>query len=156
MWGGRNNAVGSDTLSCFDTKTLEWSTPSVTGMVPYAKDGHSACLIGKKMYIFGGFTYLTDQYSQETHCLDLDTFEWSCVHAQGNPPSHRDFHTAVPIGDKMYIFGGRGDLNSPYNSQEEIYCPQVFYLDTKENKWVVADPYGVWPHGRRSHSACKF
>ena len=156
MWGGRNNAVACDTLSCFDTKTLEWTTPAVTGMVPYAKDGHSACVIANKMYIFGGFEYLTDQYSQEVHCLNLDTMQWSYIDARGTSPSHRDFHTAVAVGDKMYIFGGRGDLNSPYNSQEEIYCPQVFYLDTTEEKWVAVNPRGTWPEGRRSHSSCKF
>ncbi|XP_014363466.2 kelch domain-containing protein 3 [Papilio machaon] len=153
MWGGRNNAVACDTLFCFDTKQLEWSMPPVSGTVPYAKDGHSACVIRNKMYIFGGFEYLTDQYSQEVHCLDLDTLQWSFVDVHGAPPSQRDFHTAVPIGDRMYIFGGRGDLNSPYNSQEEVYCPQVFYLDTVKNEWVVANPQGTWPEGRRSHSA---
>uniref|UniRef100_A0A2A4K149 Kelch domain-containing protein 3 n=1 Tax=Heliothis virescens TaxID=7102 RepID=A0A2A4K149_HELVI len=153
MWGGRNNAVACDTLSCFDTKTLEWSTPTVSGMVPYAKDGHSACVIGNKMYIFGGFEYLTDQYSREVHCLNLDTLQWSYIDARGTAPSHRDFHTAVAVDHKMYIFGGRGDLNSPYNSQEEIYCPQVFYLDTIEEKWVAVNPGGTWPEGRRSHSS---
>lgn len=155
MWGGRNNAVACDTLSCFDTKKLEWSTPQVTGMVPYAKDGHSACVIKNKMYIFGGFEYLTDQYSQEVHCLDLDTLQWTFIDAQGTPPSHRDFHTAVAVGDRMFVFGGRGDLNSPYNSQEEIYCPQVYYLDTITETWVACNPTGIWPEGRRSHSACK-
>lgn len=155
MWGGRNNAVACDTLFCFDAKNLEWSTPVVGGMVPYAKDGHSACVIKNKMYIFGGFEYLTDQYSQEVHCLDLDTLQWNFVDVRGRPPSHRDFHTAVPVDHKIYIFGGRGDLNSPYNSQEEVYCPQVYYLDTIKEEWVVANPQGNWPEGRRSHSACK-
>lgn len=130
--------------------------PPVTGIVPYAKDGHSACVIRNKMYVFGGFEYLTDQYSQEVHCLDLDSLQWTFVDVHGAPPSQRDFHTAVPIGDRMYIFGGRGDLNSPYNSQEEVYCPQVFYLDTVKDEWVVANPQGTWPEGRRSHSACKY
>lgn len=153
MWGGRNNAVACDTLSCFDLTTLEWSTPTVSGMVPYAKDGHTACVIGNKMYVFGGFEYLTDQYSQEVHCLNLDTMQWTFINATGTPPSHRDFHTAVAVGTRMYIYGGRGDLNSPYNSQEEVYCPQIYYLDTVAEKWVALTPRGTWPEGRRSHSA---
>lgn len=156
MWGGRNNAVACDTLSCFDTKTLTWSTPQVSGMVPYAKDGHSACVINNKMYIFGGFEYLTDLYSQEIHCLNLDTMRWSFIDAAGTLPSYRDFHTAVAYGTRMYIYGGRGDMNSPYNSQEEIYCPEVFYFDTVSETWVGLNPQGTWPEGRRSHSACKF
>ncbi|XP_053612416.1 kelch domain-containing protein 3-like [Plodia interpunctella] len=153
MWGGRNNSVACETLSVFDTKTLEWTAPNVSGTVPYAKDGHSACVIKNKMFIFGGFEYLTDQYSQEVHCLDMDTLRWTFIDAPGDVPSHRDFHTAVSVGDRMYVFGGRGDLNSPHNSLEEVYCPQVFYLDTKELKWVVMKPTGTWPEGRRSHSA---
>lgn len=156
MWGGRNNAVACDTLTIFNTRTLEWSTPPVSGVIPYAKDGHSACVIKDKMYIFGGFEYLTDQYSQEVHCLNLKSYEWRFIDAKGTPPSHRDFHTAVAVGDRMYVFGGRGDLNSPYNSQEEIYCPQIYYLDTKTEVWVALNPTSVWPEGRRSHSACEY
>ncbi|XP_026751898.1 kelch domain-containing protein 3 [Galleria mellonella] len=154
MWGGRNNSVASETLSCFDTKTLEWSTPPVSGMVPYAKDGHSACIIKNKMYIFGGFEYSSDQYSQEVHCLDLDTLKWTFIDTRGSPPSYRDFHTAVAYGDRMYVFGGRGGGDfSPYNNLDEEYCPKVYYLDTVEQKWVVTNPTGTWPEGRRSHSA---
>lgn len=141
-------------LACFNTKTLEWTHPPVTGEVPFAKDGHSACLIGNRMYIFAGFEYHSDQYSQEVHYLNLDTMEWQYVDAEGPAPAHRDFHSAVAIGDRMYIFGGRGDLNSPYNSLEEVYCPELSYLDTKEHKWVTANPSGTWPDARRSHSAC--
>lgn len=153
MWGGRNNAIACDILCCFDTKTLKWSTPAVTGSVPFAKDGHSACVINNKMYIFGGFEYLTDQYSQEVHSLDLITFRWDFVLTKGTPPSHRDFHSATAVGNRMYIFGGRGDLNSPFNSEEEIYCPDLFYLDISTNEWVSLCTKGDWPEGRRSHSA---
>ncbi|KAM3964148.1 kelch domain-containing protein 3 [Aphomia sociella] len=155
MWGGRNNSVASETLFCFDTKTLEWTAPPVTGMVPYAKDGHSACIIKNKMYIFGGFEYSSNQYSQEVHCLDLDTLKWTFIDTHGTPPSYRDFHTAVAYGDRMYVFGGRGggDFGPFNNTLDEIYCPQVYYLDTVEQKWVATNPTGTWPEGRRSHSA---
>lgn len=156
MWGGRNNVVACVSLSCFDTKTLEWHIPAVTGMIPFAKDGHTSCIIRNKLYIFGGFEYHTDQYSQEVHCLNLDTMKWQMVNTTGHAPSHRDFHTAVAVGDRMYIFGGRGDLNSPYDSHEELYCSQVYYLDTVAEHWVCLNPSGTWPEGRRSHSACKY
>ena len=29
--------------------------PEVTGSIPPARDGHSACMIGEKIYIFGGY-----------------------------------------------------------------------------------------------------
>lgn len=38
--------------------THKWSTPRVSGTVPGARDGHSACVLGKIMYIFGGYEQL--------------------------------------------------------------------------------------------------
>lgn len=73
----------------------------------------------------------------------------------GSPPSYRDFHTATVIFDRMYIFGGRGDVHSPYHSQDEIYCPKIVYLDLKTHQWVMPTTTNKQPVGRRSHSACK-
>lgn len=68
-----------DILFSFDTKTLEWETPKVSGNLPGARDGHSACIIGARMYIFGGFEEVIDQFSCDVHCLDLLTMQWSFV-----------------------------------------------------------------------------
>ena len=35
--------------------TFKWSTPDVGGSIPLARDGHSACVIGEKIYVFGGY-----------------------------------------------------------------------------------------------------
>lgn len=69
-----------DILFCFDTKTLEWEKPHVSGTCPGARDGHSACIVGSKMYIFGGFEEMVDQFSCDVHCLDLETMTWSFIH----------------------------------------------------------------------------
>lgn len=57
MWGGRNDETGCNILFCFDTQTLRWSRPQVTGDIPGVRDGHSACIIDHFMYIFGGLQY---------------------------------------------------------------------------------------------------
>jgi hypothetical protein len=127
------------------------------------------------MYIFGGFEELIDQFSCDVHCLNLKTMQWHFIHTSGAPPSFRDFRelikfkiilkfniltvhldTATVINDRMYIYGGRGDIHAPYHSQEEIYCPKIVYLDLKSNHWVTPTVTGKIPIGRRSHSACKF
>ena len=37
-------------------ENCQWSIVSIRGrLIPSARDGHSACLIDKKMFIFGGF-----------------------------------------------------------------------------------------------------
>ena len=59
LWGGRNDTEGAcNVLYAFDVNTHKWSTPRVAGTVPGARDGHSACVLGKTMYIFGGYEQL--------------------------------------------------------------------------------------------------
>lgn len=90
----------------------------------------------------------------ETHEIKLLSTVLS--HSYGSPPSYRDFHTATVINDRMYIFGGRGDVQSPYHSQDEIYCPKIVYLDLNTHQWIMPMTLNKQPLGRRSHSACKF
>ena len=35
--------------------TKKWHRPKVSGSPPGARDGHSACIINNRMYIFGGY-----------------------------------------------------------------------------------------------------
>jgi Galactose oxidase, central domain len=107
------------------------------------------------MYIFGGFEEVIDQFSNDIHLLNLETMHWSFIQTSGVAPSFRDFHSATVINDRMYIYGGRGDVHAPYHSQEEIYCPKIVYLDLKAYKWTTPTTTGKHPMGRRSHSACK-
>lgn len=155
MWGGRNDETLCNVLYCFDPKTLSWSRPQVTGAIPGSRDGHSACVIDNCMYIFGGFVEEIHEFSCDVHALNFDTMEWRYIQTFGVPPSFRDFHTAEHIHGRMYIFGGRGDKHSPYHSQEEMYCPEIVYLDLKTKVWHRPSTTGKVPVGRRSHSMCK-
>lgn len=152
MWGGRNDESLCNVLYCFDPKTLNWSRPVVTGAVPGSRDGHSACVIDNCMYIFGGFVEEINEFSCDVHALNFDTMEWRYIQTFGVPPSFRDFHTAENIHGRMYIFGGRGDKHSPYHSEDEMYCPEIVYLDLKTKVWHRPSTTGKVPVGRRSHS----
>lgn len=152
MWGGRNDDQLCNILYCFDPQTISWSRPDVKGAIPGARDGHSACVIGDCMYIFGGFVEEINEFSCDVHCLDFRTMEWRYIQTFGAPPSFRDFHSAASIYGRMYIFGGRGDKHSPYHSQEEMYCPEIVFLDMKTKMWHRPSTTGKVPVGRRSHS----
>lgn len=77
---------------------------------------------------------------------------------QGTKPAVRDFHTAVVLYDRMYLFGGRGTQvrYNTYSPTEEFYSSELSYLDLKTNTWHHPVIEGDKPVGRRSHSACKF
>ncbi|XP_017477425.1 PREDICTED: kelch domain-containing protein 3 [Rhagoletis zephyria] len=152
MWGGRNDEQLCNVLYCFDPQTMSWFRPEVKGAIPGARDGHSACVVDHCMYIFGGFVDEINEFSCDVHCLDFRTMEWRYVQTFGAPPSFRDFHSAASIYGRMYIFGGRGDKHSPYHSQEEMYCPEIVFLDMKTKMWHRPSTTGKIPVGRRSHS----
>lgn len=106
--------------------------------------------------LFSGFEEDADKFSRDVHYLDFNTMNWTHVHTQGIPPSYRDFHSATIVNDKMFVFGGRGDVYGPYHSHEEIYCSKVVYLDLKTDRWEMPKTTGEEPLGRRSHSACRY
>eukprot|EP00794_Sanderia_malayensis_P017661 gene17661-19419_t len=133
IFGGRNDVDGAcNKLFCFNTDTLKWSQPSVKGVAPEERDGHSACVIGTKIYIFGGFKEMDERFASDLHFLETKTMTWHQP-SQETPSIWRDFHTATAIGTKMYVFGGRENL-----------------------KWSKCSMSGNLPLGRRSHSAMAY
>jgi len=166
LFGGRNDIHACNILYCFDTTTYKWSVPKVCGCVPAARDGHSSCIFGDAMYIFGGYEEAAEPFRPDVYKLDLNLFEWTLLKCKGEPPLYRDFHTATAIGDKMFIFGGRSDKTANGNNDHhhfnhfpgliaghEYYSDKLVYLDIPSLRWetpVISSPK---PKGRRSHSS---
>ncbi|KAF5880274.1 kelch domain-containing protein 3, partial [Clarias magur] len=154
IWGGRNDTEGAcNILYAFEVGIHRWWTPKVTGSVPGARDGHSACVLNKDMYIFGGYEQLADCFSNDIHKLDSHTMCWSLIKATGTPARWRDFHSATIIGTKMFVFGGRADRFGPFHSNNEIYCNKIRVFDTETHCWLNTPTNQIQPEGRRSHSA---
>ena len=55
--------------------------------------------------------------------MKVPLFAQSC---SGEPPVHRDFHSATAIGTNMYIFGGRSDL-TVHGGHVGNLLPQDYY-----------------------------
>lgn len=72
--------------------TLTWSRPRVHGHIPGARDGHSACTMGRQMYVFGGYEEQADRFSQDVHVLDLDTMHWQYAPTWVRSPSFLQGH----------------------------------------------------------------
>ncbi|XP_031820685.1 kelch domain-containing protein 3 isoform X3 [Sarcophilus harrisii] len=154
LWGGRNDTEGAcNVLYGFDINTHKWFTPKVSGTVPGARDGHSACVLGKNMYVFGGYEQLADCFSNDIHKLDTSSMTWTLISAKGTPARWRDFHSATMLGNRMYVFGGRADRFGPFHSNNEIYCNRIRIFDTRAEAWLECPPTPLLPEGRRSHSA---
>lgn len=154
LWGGRNDEFGaSNTLHEFDPATQKWRIVPVSGKVPPSRDGHSATVVGHKMYLFGGFEEDVQRFSQDTYVFDFLQSRWSQMRTTGSPPVWRDFHTAVIIDEKMYVFGGRSDQMGQFHSTKDVYCDRLKVLDLNSGEWSDPIVKGTKPGGRRSHSA---
>lgn len=156
IWGGRNDRESCAVLFCFDPVWHCWTAPKTHGDIPLARDGHTACIWRNKMLIFGGYEDDMDAFAETVYVLDLDKMYWSQLRTNTIRPTHRDFHSAICLKDRMYIFGGRGtEERSEFFVNAEVYCNELWYLDLKSCEWVNPTIKGSKPIGRRSHSACK-
>lgn len=61
-------------VNLLGTVTNTWSVPQTTGDAPSAREGHSAAVIGTRMYIFGGCGKANDG-SDDSYFNDLHYLE---------------------------------------------------------------------------------
>lgn len=158
IWGGRNDLGGAcNTLYCFDTERRMWSRPKMHGKCPEKRDGHSAAILNDTMYIFGGFEEARDRFSSAIFAFHIPSSTWNSLQlSPGSPqPMPRDFTTMVPIEDKLYVWGGRGDLDEDgQHTGIERYDNFLWQFDPQGFAWTqVKTRYGVAPPSRRSHAS---
>lgn len=131
--------------------TNSWASVPVEGFIPPSRDGHSAVVWKDSMLIFGGFEEDNQRFSQEVFMFDFLTKKWKEIKTEGIPPSHRDFHAACMLGDRMYVFGGRSDERGQFHSSSDFYDNAIHILDMKELKWTKPVVKNA-PPGRRSNT----
>jgi len=90
-----------------DTHGGKFSKLKVRGDIPDARERHTASLIGKKVYIFGGYNRSGELYYNTLHVFESESLTWTALQPMGNPPEKRCGHTASVVDGKIWIFGGR-------------------------------------------------
>jgi N-acetylneuraminic acid mutarotase len=93
--------------------TNEWYRYEPRGIGPSGRSLHTATVVGRKIYIFGGANSSGSRNDSSGFCdlyeLDIDSMTWTECETQGTPPSPCYGHTANYIGnDKILFFGGKG------------------------------------------------
>eukprot|EP00742_Colponemidia_sp_Colp-10_P003006 GILJ01003208.1.p1 GENE.GILJ01003208.1~~GILJ01003208.1.p1 ORF type:complete len:537 (+),score=47.89 GILJ01003208.1:88-1698(+) len=84
---------------------MKWSTPECSGIsdTPQIKN-HTATLVGKKLYVFGGYDGRRNH--NDMHVLNVTTFTWSKPTVFGKIPNGRNGHTATLIEKRIFVLGG--------------------------------------------------
>jgi hypothetical protein len=160
VFGGSAEQEG-DTFALNDLhivaiNNFAWQKPFVLGQPPAPRSGHSASLIGRKIYIFGGLSQGT--FLNDIHTFDTDTYEWSLVvpdPSSGPAPSPRLQHTATVVNDtEIWIYGGC-DRVSRIGGQLASFAqdPNWHAFDTVTRKWRTVSGSKAAPQARFGHTA---
>ena len=107
-----------------------WSQPKCIGEIPSKRSGHSFCIVGDFVYLFGGNDFRRPPGpNNELYKLDLSSSElyWSKVENSGRWPEPRSHHTMVLYGNKIILFGGFRSSSIRYND--------IWILDTTNDEW---------------------
>lgn len=109
-----------------------WVRPSFTGTPPAPRTGHSAVLLGSRMFIFGGGNAVRSL--NDLHILDISTMTWSRPSDAGALPTARAGHAVCAAGEYMLLFGGAKSDGSCYNDLYILDADFRFYpTDRKDS-----------------------
>lgn len=119
-------------LHVLDTEEMEWHSPLVGGSPPCERSGHTASVIGNKIFVFGGYSYAGGEWLNDMHVLNTGRMKWRKISFFGQVPSGRNYHTASVVGKKIYIFGGFG--NNVWLNDMHIFSTETFtWSEPQEN-----------------------
>ncbi|CAK4732517.1 unnamed protein product [Aphanomyces euteiches] len=167
LFGGFHNATTRfQDVWVFNPITMEWSQPvpqptprtgsmqslTKTGGAwpgcPAPRGGHSACLINREIYIFGG--YGGQGYSRrdfdDLYALNVDDMTWNKVSTKGKGPDRRSGHQACAVDTKLFIFGG-WNCTTQFND--------LFIFDTETSCWSnIEGMHMSHASPRWNHASC--
>ncbi|XP_063295318.1 rab9 effector protein with kelch motifs-like [Pelobates fuscus] len=140
--------LGSSTnsLYIFNPEYKIWYQPMVKGVLPLARFGHTATLLGKHVVIFGGKRTPSPIYLNDVHILDLGYMEYAPVSLSVNAekPAARCFHAAMPVSDdRVLIHGGSSSLGT---------LGDVFLFSLENLSWSPIKFGDAPEHSRYGHT----
>lgn len=146
VFGGYDGQKNHNDLFVFHIKPMEWRQPSVSGIKPSGRNGHSATLIedGTQILILGGWLGNGPLAAGDMHLLKLSPLEWDQPDFTGDPPGPCNMHTADLVGKDLLVFRG-GDGRS--------YLNDLHGLDMNTHSWYSAKTTGEQPPPRANHAS---
>jgi N-acetylneuraminic acid mutarotase len=122
---------------------FKWTALKPEGDIISKRYQHTGSTVGKDIYFIGG-QELPEKRFDEIFVLHTDTMRVEKVNpVAGNPPKFAR-HTAVTIGERIYLFGG-------FDGVSQHFHLSVF--DTKSLVWTNVKAAPNVPPSRTNHSA---
>lgn len=153
LFGGSAPGKCFNDLWIFDPSTRTWEAAvgegqesSLLGLLglqaqnwPAVRAGHSATVVRDDVIVFGGNTTTKcydDLWALSTASVAQRQPKWTQIVYSGLAPSARIGHSAHTVGDRMYVLGGRNNINpNPCNDTGE----SLHVLDTNKWEWHLVE-----------------
>ncbi|TKY84856.1 hypothetical protein EX895_005936 [Sporisorium graminicola] len=145
LFGGCDNRGCFRDLWCFDTETMCWSKPKVTGDIPPARRAHSATMVNKRLFVFAGGD--GPHYFNDLYIFDTVSLRWSKPEVGGTAPSPRRAHTCNYYEGQLIVFGGGNGVGA----LNDVHTLDVNDLSRLE--WRELECSGKVPIGRGYHTS---
>ncbi|GAC99078.1 hypothetical protein PHSY_006675 [Pseudozyma hubeiensis SY62] len=145
LFGGCDNRGCFRDLWCFDTETMCWSKPKVTGDVPPARRAHSATMVNKRLFVFAGGD--GPHYFNDLYIFDTVSLRWTKPEVGGIAPSPRRAHTCNYYEGQLIVFGGGNGVGA----LNDVHTLDVNDLSRLE--WRKLECSGKVPIGRGYHTS---
>lgn len=126
-----------------DTDKLAWHKILCSGQLPAPRYGHSAHIVGSRMFIIGGKGPHGAMYG-DVFFLDLIEWIWVPVSPLSAGPSPRFLHASELVGRKIVIHGGWDSGSECYND--------LWIFNTDSFAWMQPKTAGFGPTPRYGHT----
>ena len=128
IFGGRHLKKSLSNVYSLNFSSLTWSKMEPIGIIPLARDSHSAVLYNNTdMIIFGGNGQTTK--FNDLWDFDINEYKWTKMTTQGKSPCARDGHLSTIIYNKyMVIYAG-------LNEKDEV-INDIYLFDFENNNWI--------------------
>ncbi|RLN86341.1 hypothetical protein BBJ28_00007462 [Nothophytophthora sp. Chile5] len=147
VFGGYDGRRNHNALHLFDVRTRVWRelTHETRGRAPAGRNGHTATLADRKLFLLGGWLGSGPLAAADLHVLYLDSLTWEQLTPDA-APGPCNMHTAdfVPRLRSLLVFRG-GDGRE--------YLNDLHALHVDELTWRRVNTSGATPAARANHSS---
>jgi len=147
VFGGYDGRRNHCTVHIFDCETSTWTVCNrISGKPPAGRNGHTATLAARKIFIVGGWLGAGPLAASDMHILHIDNLRWEEPAVVGKPPGPCNMHTADYIPSRRQVFVFRG-------GDGREYLNDLHGLDIDTYVWAEVIATGSAPVQRANHSS---
>eukprot|EP00741_Cyanophora_paradoxa_P004754 tig00000828_g4612.t1 len=126
VFGGLSGGKRFADVYTLDLETSVWTRIECKGAVPPPRAHHSATLVGRMLYVFGGYGG-QGVFHGELYVLEIDTWTWVKPATKGTAPCARSDHMAAFANGRIAFYGGQDGKNA--------YC-DMHLLEIESLTWT--------------------